>query len=340
MKTIVLEQPGAFSLRDTSAPETPGQNEALVKIHRVGICGTDLHAFEGTQPFFSYPRILGHELAVEIMALGEMDSVFDFKIGEICAVNPYLDCGNCISCRRGKPNACVNLQVMGVHRDGGMREYITVPIRKLHRAGGLPVEQVALVEMLSIGAHATRRASLAAGDFVLVIGAGPIGMGTMQFARLTGAKVIAMDVNEQRLAFCRDVLGIQHTVNATMNPLEDLKQLLGGDLPTTVFDATGNSKSMANAFQYVSHGGQLVYVGIVREDITFNDPFFHSHELTLFASRNATDDDFTWVINSLKTGEISLDGWITHRATPESLIIDFAGWLKPETGVRKAMLTF
>lgn len=340
MNTIVLERPGFLSLQDTPEPESPGENEALVRIHRVGICGTDLHAFEGTQPFFSYPRILGHELAVEVVALGKTSTPNTLAVGEIAALNPYMNCGTCIACRRGKPNACVRLQVLGVHRDGGMREYIVVPAHKLQRAPGLSLDAVALVEMFSIGAHAVRRANLQAGDVVLVIGAGPIGLGVMQFARLRGAQVIALDVNAARLAFCREALDVPHTIDALDNPQEALKQLLGDDLPTTVFDATGNAASMRNAFQYVAHGGQLVYVGITREDIAFSDPYFHSHEISLLASRNATDADFATVIDALTTGVVKIDRWVTHRTTPQRIVDEFSGWLDPKAGVVKAMLAF
>lgn len=340
MKAIVLEQPGKFSLRDTPTPNIIEEHEALVRVHRVGICGTDLHAYEGTQPFFSYPRVLGHELAVEIMALGSGVQSSDFAIGDLCAINPYLECGTCIACRRSRPNACVHLQVIGVHRDGGMSQYMSIPAKKLQRAPELGLEAIALVEMFSVGAHAVRRPEIDVASTVLVIGAGPIGLGTMQFARLRGAQVIAMDVNLTRLNFCREQLGIHHTIDARDKPLEQLQEILNGELPTAVFDATGNARSMINAFRYVAHGGELTFVGISKEDISFSNPHFHSREMTLFASRNATDDDFAWVIDSLTTGIIQVDGWVTHRATPEALIAEFDTWLKPETAVIKAMLSF
>jgi threonine dehydrogenase-like Zn-dependent dehydrogenase len=340
MKTLILEQPHSFKLEDTPAPQTPGRDEALVRVRRVGVCGTDIHAFHGKQPFLSYPRILGHELGVEVAAIGETDTPHNLKPGDICAVNPYMNCGQCISCRRGVINACVTLECLGVHCDGGMREYITLPIRKLHRADGLPVEHVALVEMLCIGAHAARRAQLQAGENALVIGAGPIGLATMLFARLMGANVIAMDINPARLAFCRDTLNIEHVIDARQNPLEEVRALLGGELPLVVFDATGSAASMMAAFQYVAHSGRLVYVGLVRDDITFSDPYLHSHELTILASRNATPADFEWVIGSLQTGAVSVERWITHQAAPEAVPGQFEMWTKPETGVIKAMVTF
>lgn len=335
MKTIILEEPGQFQLSDTEAPASLEDGHALVRVKRVGICGTDLHAYGGNQPFFSYPRILGHELAVEIV---DINGETALSVGDNCAIRPYLNCGNCVSCRRGYSNACTNLKVLGVHYDGGMRELITVPLDKLHLANGVSLEHLALVEMLSIGAHAVRRARLRDNENVLVIGAGPIGMGTAQFARAAGSNVAMMDINPERLAFCEEVMDFTQTVDARDNPQEQLLALFDGELPTVVMDATGNSHSMHKTFDYVAHSGTIVFVGLFKGDITFNDPHFHSHELTLMASRNATAEDFDHVIASLQNGSVSLDGWITHRASPEQLITDFESWTKPETGVIKAML--
>jgi threonine dehydrogenase-like Zn-dependent dehydrogenase len=204
----------------------------------------------------------------------------------------------------------------------------------------VPVEQLALVEMLSIGAHAVRRADLDKGENVLVIGAGPIGMGTAQFARLAGANVTMMDINVDRLAFCEEVLKFEHTIEARQTPRESLLSIFDGDLPTAVFDATGSSASMHKSFEYGAHGSKLIFVGLFKGDISFNDPYFHSHEMSILASRNATDEDFDRVIEALRNQDIILDGWITHRATPEQLLKDFPGWLQAETGVIKAMLEF
>lgn len=335
MKTVILEEPGKFQLTETDAPQAPEVDHALVRVKRVGICGTDLHAFGGNQPFFSYPRILGHELAVEVV---EINGESELSAGDICAVRPYINCGECIACRRGVTNACDNLKVLGVHFDGGMREIISVPLDKLHPAPGVAVEHLALVEMLSIGAHAVRRARLMEGENVLVIGAGPIGMGTAQFARVAGANVAMMDINTDRLAFCEEVMKFENTIDGRENPKEQLLDIFSGELPTAIFDATGNSHSMHKAFDYIAHSGTIVFVGLFKGDITFNDPYFHSHELTIMSSRNATSADFDHVIASLQNGSVSLDGWITHQATPEQLITDFESWTKPETGVIKAML--
>ncbi len=340
MKAIVLKQPGRLTLEDVAPPERVGDDEALVRVKRVGICGTDLHAFGGNQNFFSYPRIMGHELAVEVIDIGATDAKLDYAVGDQCCVIPYLNCGECIACRRGKSNCCTDMQVLGVHIDGGMREQFTLPVDKLLVADGVAVEQLALVEMLCIGAHAAKRARISPGEKALVIGAGPIGLATAQFAKVAGAEVMVMEVNESRLDFCAEVLGINKLVDARGDGLGQVKDSLGGELPTLVFDCTGNSKSMHAAFDYVSHGGSLVLVGHITGDISFSDPHFHSHELTLLASRNATPADFAWVIEELRAGSINLAPWITHQATPDSIVAEFPTWLDPATGVIKAMLRF
>lgn len=176
-----------------------------MRVHRVGVCGTDIHAYGGKQPFFNYPRLIGHELGVEVLKIGP--SVENVQVGDRCAVEPYLNCEQCIACRRGKGNCCANMQVLGVHVDGGLREQFIVPARKLHPSRSLSFDQLALVETLAIGAHAVARAQIERGEWALVVGAGPIGLGAMQFAKQAGAHVIALDVNESRLRFCREVWG-------------------------------------------------------------------------------------------------------------------------------------
>ena len=207
MKAIRLEAPGRFAPVTLESASTQLQpDEALVRVHRIGVCGTDIHAFRGDQPFFSYPRILGHELGVEVLELG--GPAEGIRRGQFCAVEPYLNCGTCIACRHGKPNCCVKLLVLGVHVDGGMREKLVLPIRKLHPSESLTLDQLALVETLAIGCHAVDRAALESNEFVLVIGAGPIGLGVVQFAIEAGAQVIVLDISPQRLEFCRSRLNV------------------------------------------------------------------------------------------------------------------------------------
>ncbi len=335
MKSLVCDQPRKFKWKNTDPP-TQNKQEAVVNIKRIGICGTDLHAFKGNQPFFQYPRTLGHELAGVIESIE--DNPFDLEQGDQVSVIPYLECGICIACRCGKTNCCTQMKVLGVHIDGGMCEQISVPYDHLIKTDGLSLDQTAVIEPLSIGAHAVRRTNIKKDEYVLVIGSGPIGLGVMAFAKQEGAKVIAMDINTERLTFCRDWANVDFTINAVESPLETLEQITDGDMPTVVFDATGNSTSMTDAFHYPAYGGKLIYVGLVKEDITFSDPAFHSKELTLMASRNATKFDFEYVIQSIKRNHIFVSEYITHRSGFDHTIEHFEEWLKPETGVIKAMV--
>lgn len=335
MLQITLEKPGQFAANEVNEP-TPARGDALVRVHRIGVCGTDLHAFAGKQPFFAYPRILGHELGVEVIDPGS--DANGLRAGDRCSVEPYLNCGRCIACRRGKTNCCAELQVLGVHIDGGMRPLITVPARKLHRSAKLDYDQLALVETLGIGAHAVERAEVKPDDFVLVIGAGPIGLSVIQFALVTGATLAVMDVAETRLAFCRNQLGVKHTLAAGGETVAELKKIGGGELPTIVIDATGNPKSMAGTFDLAAQGGRIVFVGLFQGDVTFNDPNFHRRELTLCASRNAVAGTFREIIALIENGKVNTRPWITHRfalrETPEIFPKNIAG----NPAVLKAMI--
>ena len=339
LKTITLLQPGEFAVTDTASPPAPAAGEVSVRVRRVGICGTDLHAYRGRQPFFTYPRILGHELGVEVAEVGP-GSATDLRPGDRCAVEPYLNCGACIACRRGKSNCCTSLKVLGVHTDGGMRDTINVPAAKLHRSRLLSLDQLALVETLGIGAHAVDRARIERGEWALVIGAGPIGLAVLQFARAAGARIAVMDVNAERLAFCETAIGPDAAVAADGSALERLREIADGDLPTVVFDATGNSASMMGAFQYVASGGRLVYVGLFLGDVTFHDPDFHRKELTLLATRNSTGADFVRIIGLLETAEVDTAPWITHRSPADAMPNAFPGWLEPGSGLLKAVVEF
>jgi 2-desacetyl-2-hydroxyethyl bacteriochlorophyllide A dehydrogenase len=334
MKALICTTPHHFDYADITEPAT-GSGQTLLKIKRIGVCGTDLHAFEGTQPFFSYPRILGHELAAEIV---QTDAA-GFTRDEAVTIIPYFNCGVCIACRMGKPNCCVSINVCGVHVDGGMREYLSVPSYSLVHGEGLSADELALVEPLAIGAHGVRRASVMPGEFVLVIGAGPIGLGTMEFAKIANSKVIAMDINDNRLRFCREKLKVEYTVNpASEDAMEKLKTVTNGDMPTVVIDATGSLNAINNAFQYLGHGGRYVLIGLQKGDISFNHPEFHKRESTLMSSRNATRADFEHVVNSMKKKLVNPATYITHRVSFDQIKDNFESWLNPATGVIKAMI--
>jgi alcohol dehydrogenase len=339
MKAIQLEKPRHFRRIDIPEPSAPGPGEALVRVHRVGICGTDISGYLGKMPFFSYPRIPGHELGVEVIAIGE--GVVDLKPGDRCSVEPYMNCQNCSSCRRGHINCCENLKVIGVMTDGGMTERIVLPARKLHPANKLTPEQCALVETLAIGCHAVNRGQSKTGESVLVIGAGPIGLSAIEFARLSGARTIVLDLNEARLSFVRDQMRIADTIvtRGDGEELKPLRELTGGQLADVVIDATGNHQSMSHALEYCAFAGRVVYVGITQQEVSFpHAPILHRRELSIFASRNALPPDFTRIIKLIEAGEIDTRPWITHHASFDDMIGVFPSWIKPETGVVKAMV--
>lgn len=335
MKTLACVNPHVFEYQERTRPELTA-GHTILKIKRIGICGTDLHAFEGTQPFFSYPRILGHELSGEII---ESDGAPGFSKGEIVTFIPYFNCQQCIACRSGKPNCCEKINVFGVHIDGGMSEYVSVPSYSLVHGEGLDLSTLALAEPLAIGAHGIRRAAVKKGEYVLVIGAGPIGLGTMEFARIAGAHVIALDVNEARLKFCKENLNVAHTINPlATDPIEMLREITAGDMPTVVIDATGNLKAINQAFKFLAHGGRYVLIGLQKNEITFSHPDFHKRESTLMSSRNATREDFEHVISALKSGDVKPSTYITHRVAFSDVASNFKSWLNPATGVIKAMV--
>ena len=335
MKTLVCTSPGQLDYNQGEKPILTKGN-AIIKIKRIGVCGTDLHAFEGSQPFFEYPRILGHELAGILV---EADGADDFEVGEAVTFIPYFNCGHCIACRNGKPNCCTSIKVCGVHAHGGMVEYLSVPASSLIHGEGLSFDELALIEPLAVGAHGVRRAAVQPNEFVLIMGAGPIGLGTMEFARIAGGKVIALDINEDRLQFCREKLQIPYTINALdTNITEQLAEITNGDMPTVVIDATGNQKAINNAFQFMAHGARYVLIGLQKGDISFSHPEFHKREATLMSSRNATRADFEYVVASMKKGLVNPATYITHRVLFNQVKEEFESWLNPATRVVKAMI--
>jgi len=336
MKALLLESPKNLKHVEIDSPGTPGPGEALVRVHRVGVCGTDISGYLGRMPFFSYPRIPGHELGVEVLEVGE--GVENIKPGDHCSVEPYINDPNSYASRRGRPNCCERLQVLGVHRDGGLRPEFVMPARKLHPSQHLSFDQLAIVETLAIGCHAVNRAAIQPDDSCLIIGAGPIGLSTLEFVKLTGAKIIILDVNEHRLDFCRRVMGVEHTVKNSDHVEKDLRELTDGHLPDVVIDATGNCQSMSNAFGMIAPGGRLVFLGITTEELHFKHPVFHKPEGTLLCSRNALPDDFRRIIGLIEEGRIDTKPWITHRASFEELPVIFPTYTKAETGVIKAIV--
>ncbi|MBV9702734.1 MAG: zinc-binding alcohol dehydrogenase family protein [Methylobacteriaceae bacterium] len=334
MQAVVCRAPGELTIEERPEPER-GLAEILVGVRRIGICGTDYHIYEGSHPYLQYPRIMGHELSGEVLE-APPDSTFDR--GQIVVINPYLSCGGCVACRNGKPNCCTRIAVLGVHRDGGMCERISVPETNVYPAGRLTLDEAASVEFLAIGAHAVARSRLKAGARTLVIGAGPIGLGSALFASLAGGDVTILDRDSDRLAFATQAGIVAKTIEAGTRTLERVLVATGGEGFGIVFDATGNRASMEAAFAYVAHGGSLTLVSIVTESVTFSDPEFHKREMTVFGSRNALRGDFETVVAAIESGRLPLPRMLTHRTRLTGVVADLPRWTSEKKGLMKAMV--
>lgn len=334
MLTVICETPGTLRAEQRERP-VRGEGEVLLRVKRVGVCGTDLHIFTGNQPFLQYPRVMGHELSgvVEEPVPGGR-----LVAGDVAYVMPYLSCGKCVACRQGKTNCCVNIQVLGVHRDGAFTEYLSLPEAFVHKAEGVSLDQAAMVEFLAIGAHGVRRGNVQKGQRVLVVGAGPIGMAAMIFARMRGGIVTAIDGRQDRLDFCTRELGVAHAVALGAGDEAQLSAITEGEYFDVVFDATGNGKAIERGFAFVAHGGTYVLISVVRDTITFSDPEFHKRETTLLGSRNATTEDFETVIAAMRDGLVPTAALNTHRMALADVPADFAQLLDPARGVVKAIV--
>ena len=337
MRILTCLKPGEFTYSDTPAPELKS-GHAMVKVKRIGICGTDLHAFEGTQPFFNYPRVLGHELAGEIFGI---ENHANYKVGDQVSIIPYFSCGTCFACTQGKTNCCTTLNVFGVHSDGGMSEFISIPIDSLFKDPSLNLDALALLEPLAIGAHGIKRAQIKPNEFVLIVGAGPIGLGAAAMASLAGAQVIIQDVNQNRLDFAKEKLHIPFSINPNQeDAFIALKEITRGNMPRVVIDATGYKKAMEQSFQYISHGGTYVLIGLQLDEISFSHPEFHKREATLMSSRNATREDFQWVADSIGQQKLDPTLFISHRIAFDDVAAQFPDLINPSLGVIKAMVSF
>ena len=334
MDVVVCRWPGDLQLERRPIPQRQG-DEILIRVRHVGMCGTDMHIFRGTQPYLSYPRVMGHEISGEVI---EASSQSPHKSGDPVYVLPYMSCGRCSACRNSKPNCCVNLEVLGVHRDGALAQYVSVPEKFVFRAEGITLAQAAMIEFLAIGAHAVRRSGVQPGRRVLVSGAGPIGIACALFARLAGAELTVVDTRAERLDFCRQWLGVSRVLTAGLDTERELSRMTGGEMFDVVIDATGNPSAMQAGFKYIGHGGAYVLVSVVDSDITFSDPEFHRREATLMGSRNATAEDFELVLAEMRAGRIPTEALNTHAAPLTELPQIMPTWMDPAAGVIKAIV--
>lgn len=322
-------EPGNFQLIEREVPTEAPSGWVLLDVSAIGLCGTDYHIHKGQQPFLSYPRIIGHELSGVVA-----QSTDNWNKGDLVVVNPYFSCGKCRACDRGKPNCCTNIEVLGVHRDGGMCGRLAVPERNLYSAAGLTSVEAAMVEFLSIGAHAVRRSEITSGDRVLVAGVGPIGLGAAIFARLEGAQVHLMDVSDERLSVACEDFGFEYLHKpGTEILVDDLEE--GFD---AVFDATGNKNAIEAGFQLLAHGGSYVLVSVVQGDISFVDSEFHKREMKLIGSRNALKEDFDRVIDAFKSKTILSEKLCSEILTMEQLENRFPALAESRENLIKAVV--
>ena len=340
MSAIQFTSPKEINIIDCSDASSCGPDEAIVRTHRMGICGTDLSGYLGKMPFFSYPRIPGHELGLEVVAIGE--NVTHLQVGDRCSLEPYINDPLSRTSLKGNPNCCPGVQVLGVHTDGGLRTNTwTVPARKLHPGKQLSYDQLALVETLAIGLHAVNRGNPQPGETVLVIGAGPIGLACLEFLKLMDLNVIVMDMVQSRLDFCKNNLGIQGILASTdaAENIAALDALTDGNLADVIIDATGSVHSMSTCFQFAAFTGRVVYVGITTQELSFpHAPILHRRELTLLASRNAHPADFPKIIQLIAEGKINTDIWITHRIKFNEVPEKFPAFTDPHLGAIKAVI--
>ncbi|MCM2292703.1 zinc-binding alcohol dehydrogenase family protein [Allorhizobium sp. BGMRC 0089] len=334
MKALICNEPGSLSLIERAEPKR-GEGEVLVRIRHIGICGTDFHIYAGKHPFLAYPRIMGHELSGTVE---EAPAGSALKAGDPVYIVPYLSCGTCHACRKGLTNACQSIEVLGVHRDGGMAEYVCVPERNVIATGGIALDDAAMIEFLAIGAHGVRRSGLTEKDRVLITGAGPIGMSAIIFAKARGADVTVIDTREDRLTFAMDRLKADRALVSGGTVQDEIDAITGGDGFDVVIDATGNAAPMQQGFAYLAHGGRCVFLSVVRDDIRFSDPEFHKREATLLASRNALPEDFAEVVRQMEAGHVPTRALNTHNGRLEDGVALFKDWSRPEAGVIKAIL--
>ena len=334
MKQIVCESPGVLRMVEAPMP-LPQPGEVLLRVRRIGLCGTDMHIVRGSQPFLQYPRVMGHELSGEVVSAPDGAG---FAAGDQVYVMPYLSCGSCVACRAGKTNCCTRIEVLGVHRDGGMAQYLCLPAQFVFKTDGIGLDEAAMLEFLAIGAHAVRRGAVRHGQRALVVGAGPIGIAVALFAQLAGAEVCVLDARVDRLAFCSDVLKVPHTVAVGAHDKEALAELTDSEFFDVVFDATGNIQAMERGLEFVAHGGTYVLVSIVRDRMSFSDPEFHKRETSLLGSRNATAEDFRVVLAAMKAGQVPTGLMNTHRVQFDDFIDVLPRWMDPASGVIKAVI--
>lgn len=300
MKAIEITAPGKIRIIEKAMPQ-PQDGEALLQVLFGGICGADVASYTGNQPFTTYPRIPGHELSARIVSIPENDR--GLKAGDVVTCNPYFNCGACYACRRGLVNACHDNQTMGVQRDGGFQEYITMPVERIIDGKGLSAKELALIEPFSISCHALSRAAVKAGDNLLIMGAGPIGLFALLRAKALDARVLIADMLESRLALAED-FGADETVNVKDRDLHAACAAFTGDCGFDVcVEACGAPETFLSCISEAAHGANVILIGNGKRETTFVHSVLLKKELNVFGSRNAFTRDFETLIDLVKAGK-------------------------------------
>lgn len=338
MKAIQITEPSVMKVVDMEKP-CVGAGEVMVKLHYVGFCGSDLNTFLGRNPMVKLPVIPGHEVGAVIEAVGE-GVPEELKTGMSVTLNPYTNCGKCAACRNGRVNACQFNETLGVQRSGVMTEYAVVPWQKIIPAEGISPRDCALIEPMSVGFHAVSRASVEDNETVLVIGCGMVGLGAVVRAALRGATVIALDLDDDKLALAKQV-GATYVINSLKEDVHErvlqLTQGLGADV---VIEAVGSPATYVMAVNEVSFTGRVVCIGYAKSEVSFQTKLFVQKELDIRGSRNATPSDFRSVIHYMKTTDFPAESFISRIVTPDEAADAIQQWADAPAKIFRILVKF
>ena len=333
MKAFQIQGPQRAGVIELRSPLSPKEGEVLIKVNLVGMCGTDLTTFRGGNAMVQFPRVPGHEVAGTVIA-GE-----HLPAGARVTVSPYTSCGVCPSCRRGRVNACQRNETLGVQRDGAMTELIAVPADSVYQAD-LSLRELALVEPLTVGAHAAARGRVTERDTVAVFGCGGIGLGAIAAAAFRGARTIAIDMDDKKLGVARKA-GATESINTGREDLhERLSALTHGEGPDVVIEAIGLPSTFRAAVEEVAFTGRVVYIGYVKEQVAYETRLFVQKELDILGSRNALPEDFAQVIRMLEAGRFPVEETISMVVPPEEAAAALADWSEHPGKYTKVMVQF
>lgn len=337
MKALFLTEVGQTEIREIEKP-IPAAGEVLLRIGMVGFCGGDLNGFKGLFELQEYPNVLGHEVGATIEEIGA-DVPAHWQVGQRVTIYPYLNCGTCVSCRKGRRNACQDNKTMGVRRPGAMTRFITISWQDLYTSNSLSLKELALVEPLTVGFHAAARGRVSASDIVAVIGCGIVGMGAIASSVHRGAQVIAIDIDDSKLEIARKI-GVQHTINTSQEDLhEALQKITQGDGPDVIIEAVGSHITYRAAVEEVAYTGRVVCIGYAKKPVEFNTGLFVRKEIEILGSRNCTDE-FPDVIAYLESGQFPVEAVISRVVPIEQAGQALADWAKDAQGIVKIMVNF